>query len=71
MSCQGRDLKSFINNIERDFIMIEEWFNNNRTLINVTKTHVIHFSTSVRYRDIALNRYKKISFVKNFEIFSS
>ena len=85
MSCYGRDLNLIINNIERDLIMIEEWLNNNRLLINVKKTHAMHFSASARYRDIALNsngpnvdisthkfimcRDKKNIFCKKFQTF--
>ena len=37
MSCYGRDMNLIIHNIERDLILIEEWLNNNRLLINVKK----------------------------------
>ena len=44
-----------IHNMERDLILIEEWLNNNRLLINVKKTQAMHFSASAKYKNFALN----------------
>ena len=84
MSCYGRDMNLIIHNMERDLILIEEWLNNNRLLINVKKTQAMHFSASAKYKNFALNnndpdvdiskhkhimfKDKKITFVKNFRL---
>ena len=83
MSSHGSDINLIIKNLERDLVKVEEWLNHNRLLINWKKTQAIHFSSTFKDRDIALNnnpnieisqhkyisfKDKNITFVKNFKL---
>ena len=83
MSSHGSDINFIIKNLEKDLVKVEEWLNHNRLLINWEKTQAIHFSSTFKDRDIALNndpnielsqhkyisfKDKNITFVKNFKL---